>query len=293
VWYDLPVDTRDHPFLQHDGPIAFAHRGGAATLRAGRVVATGSYDWGENTMAAFQRALDMGFRYLETDVHATRDGVLLAFHDRNLSRVTGEQGRVGDVTFDELRRLKVTGLHAIPPLAEVLAAFPEAYLNIDVKAGHAIGPLLDVLRTSDAWDRVCVASFSDRRVRAVRAAAGPRLATSMGPRDVAALRLASLDRHGRLDARVPRGAACVQVPVRLGRLPVVDDRLIETAHRLGLPIHAWVIDDPPTMTWLLDLGVDGIMSDDLDALRDVLVARDAWPYQPRPDQLGPDTPRTT
>ena len=161
MWYDLPVDARDHPFLQHDGPIAFAHRGGAATLHAGRVVAhkssaTGTHDWGENTMAAFQRALDMGFRYLETDVHATRDGVLLAFHDRDLARLTGAQARVGDLTFDELRRLKVTGLHAIPPLAEVLAAFPDTFLNVDVKAGHAIGPAADrpfLLDLGCAWPR--------------------------------------------------------------------------------------------------------------------------------------------
>jgi glycerophosphoryl diester phosphodiesterase len=122
-------------YLEYDGPIAFAHRGGIAAGGAG-----------ENTMAAFQRAVDLGFRYLETDVHATADGVVLVFHDARLERLTGTAGRLAAATYASLRRLRVAGSHAIPRLDEVLAAFPEVRLNIDVKAATAIGPLLDVLR---------------------------------------------------------------------------------------------------------------------------------------------------
>jgi glycerophosphoryl diester phosphodiesterase len=271
VWYD---DTMGHvgqgprfAFLKHDGPIAFAHRGGIAA-------GTGA---AENTMAAFQRAVDMGFRYLETDVHATSDGVLLVFHDHRLKRLTGTAGRLTAQPYESLRRLRVASSYAIPRLEEVFAAFPDVRLNIDVKAANAIGPLLDVLQTTRSWDRVCVASFSDRRVRAVRSAAGPNLATALGPREVAALRLASHARGNRLDGIVVRGAACVQVPVRVGTMPVIDEALIATAHRLGLVVHAWVIDDANDITALLDRGVDGIMSDDLDALRTVFSERGYWP----------------
>jgi glycerophosphoryl diester phosphodiesterase len=259
-----------YPYLEDDGPLAFAHRGGIAAtdLDAG----------GENTMAAFERAVRLGFRYLETDVHATSDGVLLAFHDTALDRLTGERGRLRERTAGDLEALRVHGRDAIPRLADVLVAFPDARLNVDVKHESAIGPLLDVLRTSRAWDRVCVAAFSDRRVRAVREAAGPRLATALGPREVAVVRAAALAPAGalreRLDARLRRiPAACAQVPVRLGPLRVVDQRFVAAAHRVGLPVHAWVVDDPDEIARLLDLGVDGIMSDDLEALLGVLAGR--------------------
>jgi glycerophosphoryl diester phosphodiesterase len=270
VWYDDTMGSVGRAprfaFLDHDGPIAFAHRGG--------ITANGA---GENTMAAFQRAVDMGFRYLETDVHATSDGVLLVFHDHRLKRLTGMAGRLTTEPYESVRRLRVATSYAIPRLEDVFAAFPDVRLNVDVKAANAIGPLLDALRTTRSWDRVCVASFSDRRVRAVRTAAGPKLATALGPREVAALRLASRAPGHRLDGIVVRGAACVQVPVRVGTLPVLDEELVATAHRLGLVVHAWVIDDPNHITALLDRGVDGIMSDDLDALRTVFSERGYWP----------------
>lgn len=260
------TDPRPFPFLDHDGPLAFAHRGG--------IEATGA---GENTMAAFERAVRLGYRYLETDVHATSDGVLLAFHDDRLDRLTGTPGRLRDHGAEALRLLRVSGRDEIPLLADVLGSFPDVRVNVDVKEAGAIGPLLDVLRTSRAWDRVCVASFSDRRVRAVREAAGPRLATALGPREVAALRASSLSRSHRVQRRVEAfGAACVQVPVRLGPFPLVDRRLLDAAHRGGLAVHVWVVDAPAEIARLLDLGVDGIMSDDLEALRGVLARRGSW-----------------
>ncbi|HKA68055.1 MAG TPA: glycerophosphodiester phosphodiesterase [Actinomycetes bacterium] len=250
-----------YPFLDHPGPIPFAHRGGAAIGL-------------ENSMAAFRRAVKLGYRYLETDVHGTADGVLLAFHDRRLGRVTDRRGRIARLPYETVRRALIAGQEPIPLLTDLLEEFPDARINIDVKEVSAIGPLIEVIRRTGCIDRVCVASFSDRRLAAVRAALGPRLCTAVGPIEALGLRTATL--FERLRRLAPEGIPCVQLPARIGPLPVVDERLVGTAHSLGMHVHVWTIDDPATMHRLLDLGVDGIMTDQPEVLRDVLVARDSW-----------------
>ncbi|MEV4614930.1 glycerophosphodiester phosphodiesterase [Kitasatospora sp. NPDC049258] len=256
-----------HPFLDQPGPLAFAHRGG---------------DLGhpENSLAAFEAAVALGYRYLETDVHATRDGVLLAFHDSRLDRVTDRTGAVAELPWETVRQARIGGTEPVPLLEDLLGAFPAARFNIDVKAAPAVGPLVETVRRTNAWDRVCVGGFSDSRLAAVRAAAGPRLATSLGPREVARLRLRSL--AGSLAGPLLRGSAapfagvCAQVPERHLGVPVVDRAFVRTAHRLGLRVHVWTVDDPTRIRALLDLGVDGIMADRIDVLRDVLDERGCW-----------------
>jgi len=257
--------VRTYPFLEHEGPIPFAHRGGAGWSGRGPI---------ENSLAAFQRAIDLGYRYLETDVHATSDGVLLAFHDKVLDRVTDSAGRVAALRAEEVARARIGGEEQIPRLDDLLGTFPSARFNIDVKHVSAIGPLVDAVRRTAALHRVCVGSFSDRRLGAVRAALGPDLATSFGPRGVIAVRAAA--ELGVLQRLVRAGVPCLQVPPTFGRLRVITTRFLATAHRLGLHVHAWTIDDPAEMVRLLDLGVDGIMTDDLIALREVLCARGQW-----------------
>ncbi|WP_236654290.1 glycerophosphodiester phosphodiesterase [Streptacidiphilus anmyonensis] len=258
-----------HPYLDHPGPLAFAHRGG--TLGGP-----------ENSMAAFERAVRLGYRYLETDVHTTADGVLVAFHDDRLDRVTDGTGAVAQLPWRIVSAARIGGREAIPTLEELLDAFPETRFNIDVKAAAAVRPLVDAVRRTNAWDRVCVGSFSETRLAAVRAAAGPRLATSAGPRDVAALKVRSLARGGLpLGRGARRRAVCLQVPERVAgggdtgpRL--VDRAFVETAHALGLQVHVWTVNEADRMRSLLDLGVDGIMTDHIDVLRDVLIERGAW-----------------
>ncbi|MEZ0090095.1 glycerophosphodiester phosphodiesterase [Streptacidiphilus sp. EB129] len=258
-----------HPFLDHPGPLAFAHRGG--TLGGP-----------ENSLPAFERAVRLGYRYLETDVHATADGVLVAFHDTRLDRVTDGAGAVAALPWRTVAAARIAGREPIPRMEELLHAFPDTRFSIDVKAPGAVRPLADAIRRANAWDRVCVASFSDRRLAAVRAAAGPRLATSLGPRGILGLRLRSLagpvpvDRLLGLAAR--RGAVSVAVPVLVPGtgLPLVDRAFLTTAHRLGLQVHVWTVDTPTEIHALLDLGVDGIMTDRIDVLRDALIERGAW-----------------
>jgi glycerophosphoryl diester phosphodiesterase len=241
-----------------DPPLAFAHRGGAA-------------EGDENTERAFARAVGAGFRYVETDVHATRDGVAVVMHDDTLDRMTGVQGRVGELSYPDLASIRVAGAAAIPTLGEVLEGWPQIKFNIDIKADDAVNPTLEAVRRAGAEARVLLASFSDKRLRAVRAQfAG---ATSLAQNEVRNLWLAS--RVG-VRVRVPESAVAVQVPVRHGRLRVVDRRFIALAHRLGLQVHVWTIDDPGEMAGLLDLGVDGIMTDRIAVLKEVFIQRGVW-----------------
>ncbi|KJS60487.1 glycerophosphodiester phosphodiesterase [Streptomyces rubellomurinus] len=257
-----------HPFLDHPGPLAFAHRGG---------------DLGhpENSLAAFEAAVALGYRYLETDVHATRDGVLVAFHDTRLDRVTDRGGAVAELPWESVRQARIGGTEPVPLLEDLLGAFPAARFNIDVKAAPAVAPLVETIRRTNAWDRVCVGGFSDSRLAAVRAAAGPRLATSLGPREVARLRLRSLagpllPARGPSIGGAPYAGVCAQVPERHKGVRVVDRAFVRAAHRLGLQVHVWTVDDATRIRTLLDLGVDGIMADRIDVLRDVLGERGCW-----------------
>ncbi|MEU3795065.1 glycerophosphodiester phosphodiesterase [Streptomyces fructofermentans] len=248
-----------HPYLDRPGPIAFAHRGGSA-------------DGLENTTAQFRRAVEAGYRYMETDVHATADGSLVAFHDETLDRVTDGAGRIADLPWEDVRQARVAGAEPVPLFEELLETFPEVRWNVDVKAGPALEPLLDLIRRTDSWDRVCVGSFSEARVARAQRLAGPRLATSYGVRGVLGLRLRSWG----LPAPVRRSAVCAQVPEAHSGVPVVDRRFVRTAHALGLQVHVWTVNDPERMHRLLDLGVDGIMTDHIETLRGVLEDRGTW-----------------
>jgi glycerophosphoryl diester phosphodiesterase len=245
------------PYLAHP-PLAFAHRGGAG-------------DWPENTMPAFEGAVALGYRHLETDAHLTRDGVLLAFHDESLDRVTDRTGVIADLPWSEVRHARVDGREPIPVLEDLLAAWPDVYVNIDPKHDRTVEPLADLIERLGAIDRVGVGSFSDRRIARLRARLGPRLCTSLGPAGIARLRTASFG--------VPAGrfaASCVQVPPSTRGLPLVDERFVRAAHHHGLQVHVWTIDEADEMTRLLDLGVDGIMTDRPGVLKDVLLARGCW-----------------
>ncbi|WP_459804793.1 glycerophosphodiester phosphodiesterase [Herbidospora sp. RD11066] len=256
---------RRFAFLDHPGPLAFAHRGGAAEGR-------------ENTMAAFEKAVAMGYSYLETDVHATADGVLVAFHDHTLDRVTDRRGRISRLPYTEVAKARIGGVDEIPLLEDLLGTWPEVRVNIDVKESPAIVPLAKVLRRTGAADRVCLTSFSDMRLAQARKACGPQVCSAMGPRQVAALRTASArGGYGRLLAGLARsGVPCAQVPVGWRGLRVVTPKFVATAHSIGVQVHVWTIDDRPTMERLLDLGVDGIMTDNITGLREVLTSRGQW-----------------
>lgn len=243
-----------HPFLAGTHPLALAHRGGAAEAA-------------ENSPTAFQHAHDLGYRWIETDVRATIDGHAVLIHDATLDRTTDATGHVSAVPLSLVQAARTADGEAPMTLTEALRHWPEVRFNVDVKADDAVAPFLRAVADTGAWDRVCAAAFSTARLRRLREQAGPRLATSMGPAEV-----------GRLVLGLPdRSPACAaQVPHRARSVPIVTRRFVERAHRRGVAVHVWTINDPGEMQALLDLGVDGLVTDHPTVLRDVLSRRGAW-----------------
>lgn len=253
------------PYLKPGHVLAFAHRGGAYHP---------DIEGLENTMAAFRHAAALGYQYLETDVHLTADGVLLAFHDDVLDRVTDQKGAVRELTLADVRRARIGGREQVPTLVDLLDAFPEACFNIDIKSDDAVEPLARLVRERNLWDQVLIGSFSRRRIQRFRALTEGRVPTSADPWQVVAFRLSPSVRIARLLAG-PDFAA-FQVPHRRRRLTVVTPGFVRRAHAAGHQVHVWTIDDPAEMVALLDRGVDGLFTDRTDVLKDVLQGRGQW-----------------
>jgi glycerophosphoryl diester phosphodiesterase len=249
----------DFAFLDYPGPIPFAHRGGGI-------------EGIENTMSAFERSVALGYRYLETDVHMTADGVLLAFHDDDLSRTCGRQGKISELPWSDVQTARVDGKEPIPLLEDVLGHFPEARINIEPKSSRAVDAFIEVVRRTGSTGRICVGSFDGKRIQRVRAALGPTLCTSMGPTEIARWLAANWMPAGWGIPRVP----VAQVPLKWNAVPIVTARTVREAHAHGIQVHVWTIDDPGEMDRLLDLGVDGIMTDQPSVLKAVLQRRGQW-----------------
>lgn len=265
--------TRAHtgyPYLDEpDGVLAFAHRGGAYHPEIEGL---------ENTVAAFRHAWELGYTYLETDVHATRDGVLLAFHDQVLDRVTDRKGVIADLLYAEVQAALVGGRETVPTLADLFDGFPEARFNIDLKAEAAVRPLADFIAARDAYDRVLVGSFSPARIAAFRSLTDGRVPTAAHPVEIAAFLASPSGRLAGLFTRLLPGGdfQALQIPHRRGPLTVANRRLLQRAHRAGKHVHVWTVDDPDDMRALLDAGVDGLFTDRTDILKRVLTERGEW-----------------
>jgi glycerophosphoryl diester phosphodiesterase len=251
-------------FLRDTGRIAMAHRGFT------------SFRWPMNSMGAFHEAAKLGLRYIETDVRATRDGVAVIQHDRGLAPDSGVPGAVDQLYWRDVRKAHLGAGESIPTLEELLTALPDMRINIDIKAASAIEPTVSVIERCNAHNRVLVTSLLDRRRRRALRLLSKQVASSAGMGTVLAL-MASRTPANRAHAwRILRDSDCAQLPARLGRVPVITPGLVRTLHDSGRQVHAWTIDDPDAMNSLLDIGVDGIITDRADLLRDVLIARGQW-----------------
>ena len=249
---------RKKKFIDHRFPIAFAHRGGAL-------------DAPENSLTAFKLASSMGYKYLETDVHATKDGVVIAFHDHVLERVTDSVGVIADLEYAEIASAKINGEERIPLLIELLEEFPEARFNIDPKHDGVVDPLIKIIQSTKAIDRICIGSFSDTRIGRIAKILGENLCTGMGPRGISKIQLGRF--VNRLE--IPSGD-CVQVPMHVKGVPLITPKFVERVHSLGKVIHAWTINERNDIEKLLDYGVDGIMTDRLDVLKSTFTDRGIW-----------------
>jgi glycerophosphoryl diester phosphodiesterase len=245
---------------------AYAHRGGA------------TYEpnlYRENSMHAFKEAVALGYRYLETDVHATRDGVLLAFHDRVLDRVTDHNGAIAELSYAQIAGARIHGIDPIPQLSELLAEFPDARFNIDAKSPAAVALLAETIAEFDAYDRVCVCSFGIRRVYELRRRLGWRVPSAASALEIAANRFLPWMTWA-LDTPAPVLQMPISVPLLGGELTVLTSALVDAAHRVGKKVQIWTVDDSETMERLIDAGVDGIFTDRIDTLKDVLIRRGLW-----------------
>ena len=246
-------------YFEPRAPRALAHRGLAV-------------DAPENTLLAFARAVAVGAQYLETDVHASHDGIAVVAHDPTLERVAERDIAVGRLTMAELRRIDLGHAQGFASLEETLDALPDTRFNIDVKEDAAIDPTVTAVNRTGAVNRVLVTSFSDSRRRTV-AARLPGVVSSAGSAGVLRFRIAASFASTQSLFRGLRGARALQVPERAGALRVVTPRFVEAAHRVGIEVHVWTVNDPAVMTRLLDLGVDGLVTDRVDLALPLISAR--------------------
>ena len=252
------LNPKSLPFLDYPYPIPFAHRGGAGVFP-------------ENTLPAFQNAVNSGYKYLETDVHASKDGEVFAFHDDSLDRVTEHSGKISELTSKEISNIQIDNFAKIPTLLELLETFPKAKLNIDPKADSVVQPLTDLLKHTNSVSRVCIGSFSDKRIKHIRKELGSGLCVSAGPKKVVKFLAGKFT-----FSKFKSDYHCLQVPQRSGPVRIITHDFVERAHSRGLQVHVWTVDDPNEMNELLDLGVDGLMTDEPSILKNVLIERGEW-----------------
>ncbi len=248
-----------HPFLDHPRPIAIAHRGGAQEVE-------------ENTMAAFAHAVGLGYSHVETDVHATADGVAVIHHDDTLERMTGDPRPIAALDWAELSRLRTKGGQAIPRLDDLLAEHPRLFLTLEAKSDACVDPMARAIRDAGALDRVCIGAFDPRRTARARDLLGPDLCWSPAHAGVARLWAAG---WGLPVGRLPY--PCVQVPPAFRGIPVVTPRLLAAAHSRGVQVHVWTVNEGAEMARFLEMGVDGLMTDRPTLLREIMQRRGQWP----------------
>jgi len=247
-----------YPFLDHPGAKAIAHRGGALEAE-------------ENTLPAFAHALSQGYTHAELDVHATRDGVVVVHHDATLARMTGDPRAIASLDWAELRTIRTHGGADIPRLDALLEEHPGLFINIEAKSDSVVAPLAYLIKRMGVLERIGAGSFQPARVAGLRAMLGERLCWSPAHASVLGLWL----RGWGLPLPLA-GFPVVQVPERYRGVPVVTPRFVRAAHRAGIAVQVWTVNDTDAMTRLLDMGVDGLMTDRPALLRQVLEARGEW-----------------
>jgi len=229
-------------YLDYDGLKVLAHRGGAEE----------SY---ENTTESFEYSQLLGCEFIETDVQVSSDGIPYIFHDDDLKRILNKPVRFDSLSSNEIDDLSIFNSCKIPKLSETLLRFPNLCFQIDFKTDEVVMPALDVINDMNEFDRVCIASFNSKRLQNVRSLY-PDLCISMGPNEVFKTLLASLNLY---KGEIP--GDCLQIPMSYYGIKIVSKRFVDFVHSRGLKIMIWTINDIKTFKYLIDLGVDGIITD--------------------------------
>jgi len=254
----MPILKHAHPYLSDHDFACFAHRGGGL-------------EGPENARSTFANAVKLGYRFIETDVQATSDGVIMVFHDDALDPLTDGEGIIAELPHSEVCQANIAGSEPLMTLEEALIEFPDTRFNIDIKTDQALAPTLELVRRMNCLDRVCLASFSDDRLARIRSEMGSEACIGAGPRDVTALKFASWG--------IPfmrSSAHCAQVPLVEYGITIVTRRFVRYCERRGVAVHVWTIDDPDEMRRLIRLGVHGLMSDRPSVLKQVAIEEGVW-----------------
>ncbi|MBT4695545.1 MAG: glycerophosphodiester phosphodiesterase [Alphaproteobacteria bacterium] len=238
--------------------LAFAHRGGNEFAP-------------ENSFRAFKSAVDIGYKYLETDVHLTKDGFLIAFHDDTLDRVTDKSGLIRDLTLSEVKKAKIAGTDEIPLLSELLNSFTDCFFNIDCKVDETVQPLINLINNKDFINRVCIGSFSQKRINFIRKSLGKDVKTSMGPAEVILSKFLSYTSLG-----YNFKSSYTSIPIKRYGINLLDERNINYLKSNNQKVIAWTINDEDQMKMLINIGIDGIMTDNLTLLKKVLIEESLW-----------------
>jgi len=244
-----------HTFFQDYDFYGFVHRGGDEAKT-------------ENTLEAFQYSSDLGFIFMETDVQFTNDGEVVVFHDRDLKRIAGIEKKISELSINEIKSIDLINGGKIPTLDELLYSFKDLRFNIDIKVDAAVERSVEIIKSHGALNRTCLAAFSSKRVDHIRNLAGKDACTSMGQLEVSKLIMQSYGFPFK-----KQSGMCAQVPVTQWGLPVVTKRFIKEAHAQGKLVHVWTIDEPKEMFSLIDMDVDGLMTDKPSVLKKVMTEK--------------------
>ncbi len=226
----------------------------------------------ENSFESFRKALDLGYRIIETDIHSSKDGTAYIFHDATLERLTGENLKISDLNDIDIDSLKLNKSSIIPRLSNVFEEFPEGLFNLDAKTWESIMPIASVIKKMGCHSRVCIGSFNHKRINAIIGELGVETCHSMGTRDVIKFYLgAQIQRNQSFTSQ------CIQLPIKQFGISLMTEKVLKYARKLGIKIHFWTINDPVTMQKLLELNVDGIMTDDCVLLKKIMKKKNKWP----------------
>ena len=213
----------------------------------------------ENTIEAFQSAISLGYQYLETDLRETSDGKIITFHDPNLKRITGANITISETKFSDIRMRRLPSRETIPTIDELLEEFPDSFFNMDLKVNQIEEKVLKKINSHNALERVCLGSFNSRTIKKINSLE-PKILTSMGISQVIMYKFFQKKNSSKL----------IQIPTHWNGITVITKKFIDRLHNDGLKVHVWTVNKETEMQSLIDLGVDGIMTDNASGLIKVM-----------------------
>ena len=213
----------------------------------------------ENTIEAFQSAVSLGYLYLETDLRETSDGKIITFHDPNLKRITGANITISETKFSDIRMRRLPSREIIPTIDELLEEFPDSFFNMDLKVNQIEEKVLKKINSHNALERVCLGSFNSKVIKKINSLE-PKILTSMGISQVIMYKFFQKKNISKL----------IQIPTRWNGIKVITKKFIDRLHNDGLKVHVWTVNKETEMQSLIDLGVDGIMTDNASGLIKVM-----------------------